>query len=245
MTYDVLHPLTIQWLKYHSNNKMRGGTVLERFIAPMIFEPGSSWMYGPGIDYAGLLIERITGQNLEAYMRTNLWEPLGIKDMTFSLSKRPDLKERMVEMSTRGTDGKVGPGDVTPFITDDRGQERIGCMGGDGIFTCATEYIKVLRALLATETDEKILKKETVEEFFKPQMSQNGVEGLDLVLSDPIMNNAMVGLPKEVRKNWGLGGLIIGGNMSDGKQEGTMFWGGVPNLLWVSFCVHVCTRMVY
>lgn len=38
-----------------------GTTVLERFDYPLVFEPGSSWTYGSGIDWTGLLIERVTG----------------------------------------------------------------------------------------------------------------------------------------------------------------------------------------
>ena len=49
------------------------------------------------------------------------------------------------------------------------------------------------------------------------------------------INNAMGGTAKEVEKDWGLGGLLLLGDQSDGKAAGTMIWGGLPNLIWVSY----------
>jgi CubicO group peptidase (beta-lactamase class C family) len=109
LTYDSLHPLLFAWLAYHGRAPGTGANLLQRYGAPLTFEPRQSWMYGPGIDYAGLLIERVTGLSLEEYMRQNLWEPLGIKDMTFRLSSRPDMRERMADISFRDeVSGKVG-----------------------------------------------------------------------------------------------------------------------------------------
>lgn len=46
-------------------------------------------------------------------------------------------------------------------------------------------------------------------------------------------NNAMGGTPKHIKKDWGLGGVLIMGDAEDGKKTGTMLWGGYPNLIWV------------
>lgn len=48
------------------------------------------------------------------------------------------------------------------------------------------------------------------------------------------INDAMGGAAKEVEKDWGLGGLVLLGDQPDGKAAGTMIWGGLPNLIWVS-----------
>jgi hypothetical protein len=45
-------------------------------------------------------------------------------------------------------------------------------MGGYGVFTRAEEYIKILRALLTTDEDEMLLEKDTLKEFFKPQLGE-------------------------------------------------------------------------
>jgi hypothetical protein len=44
----------------------------------------------------------------------------------------------------------------------------------------------------------------------------------------------MGGTSKTAIKDWGLGGLLLTDDALDGKKAGTMIWGGLPNLRWVS-----------
>jgi CubicO group peptidase (beta-lactamase class C family) len=187
LSYDAIHPKLIAWLAYHKRQPNGSGKLIERYNAPLVAEPGESWAYGPSIDYAGLLVERITGKSLEDYMKTNLWEPLGIKDMTFHLSKRPDLKQRLADMSIRNEEGKMRHTDGRKLYQDSDGNEVADCLGGQGSFTCAEEYIKVLKAVLTADEDEKILKKSTVEEFFKPQLGEGSRAMLNTVLQDDMV----------------------------------------------------------
>ncbi|KAF2012474.1 beta-lactamase/transpeptidase-like protein [Aaosphaeria arxii CBS 175.79] len=233
LSYDALHPKLIAWLKYHGREPSTSGKLLERFSAPLVFEPGTSWMYGPGIDYAGLLVERISGLTLEEYMRKNLWEPLGIKDMTFKLSTRPDLSERRARMSKRPEGSEtVGAWDEKDVNATADGSELEDCLGGQGVYTSIEEYLKVLVGLLTTDENEKILKKETVELFFTPNLGEGSTAMLNAVLQDDMSNNAMGGLPKDIKKDWGLGGLLVCGDVPNEMKENTMIWGGLPNLIW-------------
>jgi hypothetical protein len=48
------------------------------------------------------------------------------------------------------------------------------------------------------------------------------------------INNAMGGTSKSVKKDWGLGGILILDEAEDSSFEpGTLLWGGYPNLIWV------------
>lgn len=231
-----MHPKLIAWSKYHKKSAPTSGKLLERFLArPLIFEPGEGWIYGPNIDFVGLLIERVTNLSLEDFMRQNLWEPLGVKDMTFYLSKRPDLKDRMAVMSFRNTEtGKVVLNTDRLSLTDGEGNEVEDCMGGQGVCASVEEYIKILHALLTSDEDQKILKKETVDLFFSPQLGTEATGMLNFMLQNDMANNAMGGTPKDFKKDWGLGGLLVKDDLPDGKKAGTMIWGGLPNLIWVS-----------
>jgi CubicO group peptidase (beta-lactamase class C family) len=236
LVYEQLHPKTLAYRKFYGEHtsKVMSAKLLERFSCPLAFEPGTSWSYGSSLDYAGLLVERISGLSLEEFMRQNLWEPLGVKDMTFYLSKRPDMKARMADMSRRDdATGKVVKSDALQPYQQLSGEEVEDCMGGQGVFTSGSEYIKILHGVLTSDENEKILKKETVEMLFKPQLGAESAAMLNMVLQDTTVNNAMGGLPKEVRKDWGLGGLLIRIDTADGIKEGTLFWGGLPNLSWV------------
>ncbi|KAF1850833.1 beta-lactamase/transpeptidase-like protein, partial [Cucurbitaria berberidis CBS 394.84] len=232
LAYDGMLPQSLAWLKYHNRGFNKSGKLLDRFNSPLMFEPGESWMYGPGIDYAGLLIERVTGKRLDAYMEENLWGPLDVKDITFFLSSRPELKARMADMSARDESGKVKYTEERHLYQDETGNEVTDCMGGQGSFTSAEEYIKVVHALLTCDEDEKLLKKASLEEFFKPQLGEGSSAALNAFLQNDMMNNGMGGTSKEVKKDWGLGGILILQDAPDGKKAGTMIWGGLPNLIW-------------
>lgn len=53
-------------------------TIEQRFHLPLLFEPGGSWNYGCAIDWAGKLVEVLTGLKLEMYMSKYIWQPLGV-----------------------------------------------------------------------------------------------------------------------------------------------------------------------
>ncbi|KAF2263886.1 beta-lactamase/transpeptidase-like protein [Lojkania enalia] len=234
LTYEAMHPLTMAYVQnYEKRPFSTSGHLLKRFSCPMVFEPGTAWMYGPSIDFAGLMVERVSGMTLEEFMRENLWNPLGIKDMTFSLSKRPDLEKRMADMCKRDPEtGKVVPDDAkSVYAFSDDGED---CLGGQGVFSCGEEYIKVLYALLIADEDEMILKRSTVEEMFKPQLSETASAALNAITSNPAFNDALGGTPPDIKDDWGLGGLMLTSDAPDGKRAGTMIWGGYPNLAW--FC---------
>ena len=61
---------------------------------PLLFDPGTGWEYGIGIDLAGKVVETVTGQSLEAYFRQHIFEPLGMRDTSFLLSD--DMARRLV-----------------------------------------------------------------------------------------------------------------------------------------------------
>jgi len=101
-------------------------------------------MYGPAIDYAGLLSELVSGLTLEKHMRQNLWVPLMMKDVTFRLKSRPDMQERMADMSTRDEKtGKVRHTNAWMSYLIADVEEVQDNMGNQGIFKTAEEYGKV------------------------------------------------------------------------------------------------------
>lgn len=192
LTYDSFHPKLLAWCAHHGRTPNSGAKLLNRFDAPLTFEPGESWMYGSSLDYAGLLIERVSGVSLEEYMQENLWNPLNIKDMTFKLSSRPDLVERMAAMSEREAgSGTVELTEGIQIYQSTDGSEIEDCLGGQGVFSSPEEYFKVLKAVLTTDEDEKLLKKETLNEFFKPQLGEGSSAALNGILQDDFVSTTL------------------------------------------------------
>lgn len=227
-----MNPLLIAWGEQNGKLPQRGGSVLTRYDHPLSFEPGSIWMYGPGLDYAGLLIERVSGFTLGEYMQQHFFEPLEIKDMTFHLSKKPEMKERLADMSYRDVStGKVEYRNERVNYHNIAGEEVEGCLGGEGLLATPEEYMKILRALLNEDT--RILPADLVDEFFSPQMNDAQAGVLNAILQNDMANDSMCGTNKSIRKNWGLGGMILqGDDHAGGRKEGTMVWGGLPMLVW-------------
>ncbi|KAJ4302849.1 hypothetical protein N0V90_001740 [Kalmusia sp. IMI 367209] len=232
LTYDMMSRHLIAWGQQNNKAPQRGGTVLGRHDHPLTFEPGASWMYGGNLDFAGLFVERVSGVSLSSYVQQHICEPLGIKDMAFHLSKRADLKARLSDISYRDLDsGKVEYKDErVSYQTPDR-EEVEGCLGGEGLLATPGEYIKVLRAVL--NADERILPASFVDEFFSPQLTDAQADALNALLQLDLPNDAMCGTNKSVRKNWGLGGMLLqADDHAGGRKEGTMVWGGLPMLAW-------------
>ena len=53
---------------------------------PLMHQPGDGWRYNTGSQVLGVLIERATGRSLEAFLRSRLFEPLGMVDTGFSVT---------------------------------------------------------------------------------------------------------------------------------------------------------------
>jgi CubicO group peptidase (beta-lactamase class C family) len=59
---------------------------IRRFATlPLMDQPGTVWRYNTGIQVLGVLLERVTGQPLEQFLRARLLEPLGMGDTSFSV----------------------------------------------------------------------------------------------------------------------------------------------------------------
>jgi CubicO group peptidase (beta-lactamase class C family) len=52
---------------------------------PLMFQPGERWLYHTGADVLGVLIARASGQTFEGFLHERIFEPLGMKDTTFSV----------------------------------------------------------------------------------------------------------------------------------------------------------------
>jgi CubicO group peptidase (beta-lactamase class C family) len=52
---------------------------------PLLHQPGERWLYNSGSDILGVLIQRVTGTSLEAFLAERIFEPLGMRDTAFSV----------------------------------------------------------------------------------------------------------------------------------------------------------------
>ncbi|KAB2579326.1 Acyltransferase LovD [Lasiodiplodia theobromae] len=226
--YDEMHPILMAWRKA-SGTKPGGKTVEERFTYPLLFEPGTSWMYGASTDWAGKLIERATGTRLEAYMQQHLWAPLGITDMTFHLRSRPDLEARMTDLSGRPQPDAKCVHMRSPFLFPD----MVDDLGGQGVYTTARELFKFVHALLLDD-DERLLKRASLDRLFSPHLDPPARASLNDIMKAPADRRTVpaAGYAPETVIDWGLAGLVVTNDVPGWTRAGTLLWSGLPNVNW-------------
>ena len=192
---------------------------------PLLFDPGTGWQYGIGIDLAGKVVETVTGQTLEAYFQRHIFEPLGMRDTSFLL--RDDMARRLVGTHARGTDGKPA------LISFELPPDADFYAGGAGLFSTAPDYLAFCRMLLAGGTlyGVRLLKQETVQ-----LMAHNAIGDLDVPMvrsNNPALALEVETFPGQVKK-WGLTFLINTKDVEGFRAAGSLTWGGIHNTyFWI------------
>ncbi len=96
---------------------------------PLASDPGTRWEYGINIDFVGKAVEAASGKKLDAYLRDNMFAPLGMSDTGFKISD--DMRKRLVGMHARGEDGALA---AMPFELEQNPEFH---MGGGGLYSTA------------------------------------------------------------------------------------------------------------
>ncbi|OAX80599.1 hypothetical protein ACJ72_05062 [Emergomyces africanus] len=225
--YPTSNPLLAKYIgaELGSIDKITATTDVSKYALPLVYEPGEGFTYGYGIDWAGKAVENLTGISpLGDYMKENIWKPLGMEHTTFRLPENQAVREKMIGTVTRDSNGRLIPcpcpwPQTTPI--DD-------CAGA-GTFSCPSDFIKILISLL--KNDGKLLKPATVDEMFKPNLPDN--KYLMGLLNIPQARFGFTaGSDAGKQWNWGLGGLLAMEDIPGHWSEGTLAWGGLPNIKW-------------
>ncbi|KAI2629398.1 beta-lactamase/transpeptidase-like protein [Xylaria nigripes] len=232
LAYDELHPMMEDWHKWHRTTPNRISTVEGRYSQPLVFEPGESWFYGPGIDWAGVALERACGGiNLQRYFEENIFPKIGVRDIIFAnyLYTRPDMQARIADMSKRDP---RNPEKAIPSTAKPQNTERGGCIGGLGLFGSPADYFKVLESLITSDKERRLLGPEYLEEFFRPCLNEKSKEALNKRMELPENRRGMGHFPPTVSANWAVGGVINETDIPGGRRAGSMTWMGLPNIIW-------------
>ena len=197
---------------------------------PRQFESGTEYLYGTNTDWAGKLVEKISGMTLERYFKKKIFKPLGIKSTYFNVPKKE--YKRIVSMGNRGPEGKgplkeIDGDEVSPSRYPK--EKLTNFSGGGGLFSTPSDFTKILQCVLnyGAYKDGRILKKETVQ-----LMMQNHIGDISLNPEgwhyDPATCCNFNGLMDKSYK-WGLATLIDNTPESYGRKKGALVWGGYRN----------------
>lgn len=132
------------------------GSYSQFLTQPLVNQPGSRWEYGINIDWAGLIVSRITGKSLNDYFHDHIFKPLEIKNI--SMFPTPEMASRLAWMNFRdNSTGKLGlnlGGHIVReqlMAAGDKSEEgRVFNAGGHGCFARPTEYTRIIAMLLVS-----------------------------------------------------------------------------------------------
>ena len=187
---------------------------------PLLFDPGTQWDYGTGIDWAGLMVERVSGQSLGAYMAEHLFGPLGMNSTAFRLTD--DMRARKAALHVRGAGGQLVPQPESATTAEPEFE-----MGGGGLFGTVDDYGHFIRMILnrGEANGHHVLKPETVAQMSVNQMGDNRVRKLR---SAGAATNDVEFFPG-IEKTWGLSFMINEQDAPTGRAAGSLSWAGLAN----------------
>ena len=179
---------------------------------PLAFEPGTRWRYGFSTDVLGHLVERVSGQPLDAFLRKRVFTPLGIDDAYFDVP--PGQLHRFGTNHIIAKDGAV-----TVQDNPREDPEFIGVTflsGGGGLVTTVEDYMRFCLMLEGNGAlgDVRLLKPETVAAMTRNQLPPGVSMG-----GDP----------------FGLGFGIFGPDAEENQPSpGSYYWGGAAaTFFWI------------
>lgn len=188
------------------------------------------------------MVERLSGLSLDEYFKKNILAPLGLKNITFYPTK--EMKSNIAGMQQRAPDGKTSTRKhlyATALAAETEEQKRaIFNSGGAGCFAKPVEYVQILATLLnggvSPTTQNRILKKETVDSMFENQIPQwpDFARGLPDPADTTLANPAPEFYPQggNPPQGWGLTFFLTIKEGETGRGRNTAFWAGISNQFW-------------
>ncbi|HEY2707278.1 MAG TPA: serine hydrolase domain-containing protein [Caulobacteraceae bacterium] len=139
---------------------------------PLEFSPGTRWNYSVSIDVMGYLVEKLSGMSFGDFLRTRLFEPLGMTDTAFYVP--PEKIERFASCYQPKPGGGLK-------LQDDAGASTYATppvleSGGGGLVSTAHDYMRFCRMMLngGALDGVQILSPKTVELFSLNHLPNNG-----------------------------------------------------------------------
>jgi CubicO group peptidase (beta-lactamase class C family) len=126
-------------------------TYVERLATlPLHYEPGTKWRYSIGLDVAGAMLERLTGQTLDRVFESQLFGPLGMNDTGFMVTP---AQQRRLSGLYAWSDPKTGKPADKPVLIDGPEKTELAARptmlaGGAGLVSSADDYARFAQMML-------------------------------------------------------------------------------------------------
>jgi CubicO group peptidase (beta-lactamase class C family) len=177
---------------------------------PLAVQPGTDWRYGPSVDIQGYIVEKLSGQPLDVFLRTKIFEPLGMKDTGFWVDK--SKVDRVTSVFTYGPDKRI----VTAPRPRDPSSRPVFLSASGGLLSTTDDYFRFAQMMLngGEANGRRFLKASTVE-LMRTNVLEEGVK---VDLYGPSLEGIGFGLDFAIVMDPGKA------NTPDGRN--TFYWGG-------------------
>jgi methyl acetate hydrolase len=191
---------------------------------PLLHDPGERFTYGPNTAVLGYIVEKVSGQPLEMFLKSNIFDPLGMTDTFFSVP--PEKRLRVVTQHVRAKEGLIERPNPETLQSPVRGD--------GGLFSTAADYGRFMQMILngGRAGAVRLVKDETLR-----SMTTNQI-GTLLVQEQPSAN-ALLARPFPFgggKDKFGFGFQIEAAPAAaEGlRSVGSLSWGGIYNThFWI------------
>ena len=175
LSYGLFDPGSVMFKAYQARRVLNPTRTLADMIdtlaeLPLVYHPGTSWEYSVATDVVGRLVEVISGQPFDRFIRPRILDPLGMVDTAFVVPENDrgrfvayyagaDLMDPMKPGLTR-TDNSPWPGAYLrpePWLS-----------GGGGLVSSLPDMVALVRSLLPG--GPTLLKPETIAQMMTNQL---------------------------------------------------------------------------
>jgi CubicO group peptidase (beta-lactamase class C family) len=124
---------------------------------PLIGQPGKQWYYSAAPDILALILQRITGQSIDSYLRENIFDPLSMSDTGYNVDE--NQQHRIMQVHFNTDDGNLVNSHVQ---VPPSGNTVYG--GTHGIFSSTEDFLKFCKMILnkGIHNGKRVLKEDTV-----------------------------------------------------------------------------------
>jgi CubicO group peptidase (beta-lactamase class C family) len=147
-TYGIFGDTPVD--KMYRDANLFASTSLHDFVTklaaiPLLYQPGSRWVYSVSMDVQGYIVEQLSGKTLPEYMRENIYAPLGMRDAGFYVPQ--DKWSRFAAVywvDPKGGLSAMGPETVNHRDFD---KEPVMPSGGGGMVSTIEDYYRFAQML--------------------------------------------------------------------------------------------------
>jgi CubicO group peptidase (beta-lactamase class C family) len=231
--FNHLHPVDEIYREAGFENGMAPGLDLESCCdqwasMPLLFDPGSRWNYSVATDVLGRVVEIASGQNLDRFFQTRIFDPLGMTDTGFSLDRSDEHRLASLYLADRQGAARLHPHHEQ--AREAAFEPPKAPSGGGGLFSTAHDYHRFTRFLLNRGELEgaRLLGSRTVD-----YMTRNHLPGgadLETLAMGAFSEAANAG------KGFGLGFSVVDDPVAAKviSSQGEFAWGGLASTaFWV------------